>query len=64
MEALERLVQMHDLNQGTMIASDGGITGELNDTSAIYEAAVKLQREQVAYSSLKRPKLFDGVRRK
>lgn len=64
METLERLVQMHNLNQGTMITSDGGIVGELDDTSAIYEAAVELQREQVAYSSAGRPKPFDEVRQK
>ncbi|WP_419916294.1 DUF488 family protein [Candidatus Poriferisodalis sp.] len=61
-EALERLVQMHDLNQGMMIASDGGIVDQLHGTSAIYETAVERQREQVAYTSDRKPSVSGEVR--
>lgn len=61
MEALERLIQMHDLNQGTMIAFDGGVVAQLDDTSALYEAAVDRQREQVAYLSVGQPRASDEV---
>lgn len=63
-EALERLVQMYDLNQGIMITSDGGIVGQLNDTLTVYEAAVARQREQIAYSSDRQFRVRDEVLQK
>lgn len=48
-DALERLVQLHGLNQGMLIALDGSLVHEMQSSSEIIEDAVERQRRQIAY---------------
>lgn len=48
-DALERLVQSHGLNQGTLIGLDGSLVHELGSSAELIEEAVERQRRQIAY---------------
>ena len=49
LDALDRLVQSHGLNQGTLIDLDGSLVHELRSASEIVEQAIDRQRERIAY---------------
>lgn len=46
---LERLIESHELNQGTLIGFDGSLVHELGSSLELIEEAVERQRQQIAY---------------
>lgn len=46
---LERLIESHELNQGTLIGLDGNLVHELGSSAELIEEAVERQRRQIAY---------------
>lgn len=46
---LERLIEFHELNQGTLIGLDGSLLHELGSLAELIEEAVERQRRQIAY---------------
>jgi len=48
-DILERLIESHELNQGTLIGLDGSLVDELGSSTELIEEAVERQWRQIAY---------------